>query len=56
MPVFPGHTLTTPARVTGSRAGDGEGIVEVEFRAVDDLGEHVVGTATLGLPVAGSAP
>ena len=33
------------------RDGD-DGIVEVEFTAIDDLGEHVSGTATLSLPAA----
>ena len=51
VPVFPGHTLTYSGRVTAVRAGDGEGSVEVEFSAVDDLGEHVSGTATVSLPL-----
>jgi len=51
VPVFPGHTLTYTGSVAAvARAGD-EGIVEVEFRAVNDLGEHVSGTATISVPV-----
>jgi acyl dehydratase len=51
VPVFPGHTLTYTGAVTAlSRDGD-DGIVEVELKAMDDLGEHVSGTATLSLPV-----
>jgi acyl dehydratase len=51
VPVFPGHTLTYTGAVTAlSRDGD-DGIVEVELRAMNDLGEHVSGTATLSLPV-----
>ena len=57
VPVFPGHTLTYTGAVTGvSRTEDeAEGMVEVEFTAIDDLGDHVNGTATLGLPLGGPA-
>jgi hypothetical protein len=52
VPVFPGHTLTYTGVVAGlGRDGD-DGTVEVELRAMSDLGEHVGGTATLGLPLA----
>ncbi len=51
VPVFPGHVLTYTGRVTAVRTEGGEGIVEVAFSAVDDLGEHVSGTAEVGLPV-----
>ena len=55
VPVFPGHTLTYTGAVTAlSRDGD-DGIVEVELRAMNDLGEHVSGTATLSLPVGGAS-
>lgn len=51
VPVFPGHTLTYTGAVTAvGREGD-EGIVEVELHAVNDLGEHVGGTATVSLPI-----
>ena len=36
--------------LTVERAGD-EGIIEVELHAVNDLGEHVGGTATVSLPI-----
>jgi acyl dehydratase len=50
VPVFPGHTLTYSGTVTGvTREGD-EVVVDVEFTGVDDLGEHVGGTASLSLP------
>ena len=55
VPVFPGHTLTYTGAVTGLRRDGDEGIVEIELRGIDDLGEHVSGTATLSLPLA-SAP
>ena len=52
VPTFPGTTLTFTGRVTGtSRQGD-EGLVEVELRGANDLGDHVTGTATLSLPLA----
>jgi len=52
VPVFPGHTMTYTGRVTGVRREGPDGIVDVEFSAIDDLGEHVSGTATLNLPAA----
>jgi acyl dehydratase len=51
VPVFPGHTLTYTGSVTGTRRDGDEGILEVAFRATDELGEHVRGTATLSLPL-----
>jgi acyl dehydratase len=55
VPVFPGHTMTYTGAVTGlSRDGD-VGTVEVELRAMSDLGEHVGGTATLTLPLGASS-
>ena len=51
VPVFPGHVLTYTGSVTAvSRDGD-DGLVEVEFSAVNELGEHVGGTATVSLPI-----
>lgn len=52
VPVFPGHRMTYTGRVTEVRHEGDEGIIEVEFTAINDLGEHVSGTATLSLPVA----
>ena len=50
VPVFPGSTLTYRGTVTGtSRDGD-QGLVEVELRATNDLGDHVSGTAVLSIP------
>jgi acyl dehydratase len=50
VPVFPGSTLTYTGTVTGtSRTGD-EGMVEVELRATNNLGDHVSGTAVLSVP------
>jgi len=50
VPVFPGHTLRFEGRVTAVRPEAGGQVVEVELRAVSDLGDHVTGTAELGLP------
>ena len=53
VPTFPGTTLTFTGRVVGTkRQGGGEGLVDVELRAANDLGDHVTGTATLSLPTA----
>jgi acyl dehydratase len=52
VPVFPGHTLTYNGSVASTHRDGDEGVVEVELRADDDLGEHVSGTATLRLPLA----
>jgi acyl dehydratase len=50
-PVFPGSVLTYTGEVTAtSQVGD-EGMVDVAFQAVNELGEHVSGTATVTLPV-----
>ncbi len=51
VPVFPGHTLTYTGAVTALRKEGNEGIVEVELRAMNELGEHVGGTATISLPL-----
>jgi hypothetical protein len=50
VPVHPGHTMTYTGRVTGVRDDGDETVVEVAFTAMDDLGEHVGGTAEVGLP------
>ncbi|HUO48932.1 MAG TPA: hypothetical protein VMU09_08875 [Acidimicrobiales bacterium] len=55
VPMFPGSRLRYTGSVTGREERDGEGIVEVAFRAVNDLGDHLTGTAELGLPL-GPAP
>ena len=50
VPVFPGHTLTYTGSITGLRRDGDDGIVEVELRAMNELGEHVGGTAVINLP------
>jgi acyl dehydratase len=51
VPVFPGHTLTYTGAVTALRADGDEGFVDVQLQALNELGEHVSGTATVGLPL-----
>jgi acyl dehydratase len=55
VPVFRGSTLTYTGSVTAKSEAGGEGIVEVELRATNDLGDHVTGTATLSFPLADRA-
>jgi len=50
VPVFPGHTLTYTGEVTSVAEEGDEQVVEVALRAVNELGEHVSGTAVLTLP------
>jgi hypothetical protein len=52
VPAHAGSTLEFTGCVTGTSRVDGEGIVEVEFRATNDRGDHLSGTAVLGLPIA----
>ena len=57
VPVFPGSVLTFTGSVIATSSGPDEGIIEVELRAANDLGDHLTGTAVLSLPlsVAGAA-
>ncbi len=52
VPMFPGSRLVYTGEVTGRDRWGDEALVEVAFRAVNDLGEHLSGTAELGLPAA----
>jgi acyl dehydratase len=49
VPVFPDSTLRFTGTVTATSDNGDEGLVDVEFRATNDLGDHVTGTATLSL-------
>lgn len=51
-PAHPGSTLEFIGSVTGKSRAGAEGIVEIEFRAINDKGDHLSGTATLSLPLA----
>jgi len=50
VPVFPGHTLTYTGSIAALRDEGDSGVVDVELRAMNELGEHLGGTATLTLP------
>ena len=51
VPAHAGSTLDFTGTVTATSRGDGEGLVEIEFRATNDRGDHLSGTAVLGLPL-----
>jgi acyl dehydratase len=51
VPAYAGSTLTFTGTVTGTSQQDGEGLVEVAFRAATAEGDHLTGTAVLGLPL-----
>ena len=51
VPVHPGSTLRFTGTVTGTTEAGDEGLVAIEFRATNELGDHVTGTAELGLPL-----
>jgi acyl dehydratase len=55
VPLHPGHTLTWTGRVAATRVEGDEGFVDIEFSAVNEMGEHVGGTATIGLPAGAGA-
>lgn len=52
-PNFPGDTMTLQGRVVDRREEDGEGVVQVEVRGSNRLGDHVTGHVRLALPRAG---
>jgi acyl dehydratase len=55
VPAYAGSKLEYTGTVTGKSRVDGEGLVEVAFRATNDQGDHVSGTAVIGLPLAKGA-
>jgi hypothetical protein len=52
VPAHAGSRLEFTGSVTGTSCVGDEGIVEIEFRASNDRGDHLTGTAVLGLPLA----
>lgn len=54
VPAYAGSKLEYTGSVTSLSEQDGEGLVEITFRAANDQGDHVSGTAVLGLPLAGA--
>jgi acyl dehydratase len=55
VPAYAGSTLEFTGSVTGKSHAGTEGIVEIEFRAANDKGDHLSGTAVISLPVRASA-
>jgi len=55
VPALAGSRLEYTGTVTGTSQLDGEGIVEIAFRATNDQGDHLSGTAIIGLPLAKAA-
>jgi acyl dehydratase len=49
-PNYPGDTMRLTGRVSATQEADSEGMVEVEVRGANSLGDHVVGTVRLSLP------
>lgn len=50
VPVFPGSTLRFSGTVSAVEPSGDDVAVEVGFRATNDLGDHVTGTARLTVP------
>jgi acyl dehydratase len=50
VPMFPGSKLVYTGTVTSHERRGDEGVVKVEFRATNDLGDHLIGTAELSFP------
>lgn len=51
VPAYAGSTLTFTGSVTGTSEEGGEGLVEIAFRAATAEGDHMTGTAVVGLPL-----
>lgn len=52
-PNYPGDTMRFTGRVTSKSDHPDDPVIEIEFKGANQLGDHVVGTATLALPVSG---
>ncbi len=55
VPAYAGSTLEYTGTVTGKSRGGNEGLIDVEFRATNDQGDHLSGTAVIGLPLASAS-
>jgi hypothetical protein len=53
VPAYANSTLSFTGSVTATARVNRAGIVEIDFRAANDLGDHLTGTATLELPMRG---
>ena len=54
VPAYAGSMLQFTGTVTGKSQEGTEGLVEITFRATNDQGDHLSGTAVIGLPLARS--
>lgn len=55
-PNYPGDTMTMTGRVVARGADDeADGVVEVEVRGTNRLGDHVTGTVEMALPRGGGS-
>ncbi len=54
VPAYAGTKLDFTGSVTSTSQVDGEGIVEIAFRATNAEGDHLSGTAVIGLPLGGA--
>ena len=54
VPAYAGSKLEYTGSVTATSEVDGEGLVEIAFRATNDQGDHLSGTAVVGLPLHGA--
>ena len=52
-PNYPGDTMVMTGTVTSKTVEDGRGLVEIEVRGANGLGDHVTGTVRLALPRSG---
>jgi acyl dehydratase len=55
VPAYAGSQLEYTGTVTGKTPSGSEGVVEVEFRATNDQGDHLSGTAAIALPLTRTA-
>jgi len=53
VPAYAASTLQYTGTVTAKSERDGEGFVEITFRATNDQGDHLSGTAVVSLPLHG---
>jgi acyl dehydratase len=49
-PNYAGDTMTLTGRVKEKVVADGQGLVDVEIRGANGLGDHVTGTVRIALP------
>lgn len=50
-PAFPGSTLRFSGTVTSTSIVDGRGLVDIDLRATNEIGEHLSGSAQVVLPL-----